>query len=78
FDRGNYVALLVDKIVRREEILIKSLGPSLKRLKYIIGGSIMADGRIVLVLDIPQIIQETLKTSMAAQIEKPTVVRPRP
>lgn len=65
FDRGNHVALLVDKIIRREEILIKSLGPSLKRLKYVIGGSIMADGRVVLVLDIPQIIQDTLKMSPA-------------
>lgn len=66
FDRGNYMALLVDKIVRREEILIKSLGPSLKRLKYIIGGSIMADGHVVLVLDIPQIIQDSLKPAISA------------
>lgn len=60
-DEGNRVALVVDKIIRREEILIKSLGPGLRRLKYISGGSIMADGQVVLVLDIPQIIQDILK-----------------
>jgi len=76
FDRGNYVALLVDKIVRREEILIKSLGPSLKRLKYIIGGSIMADGHVVLVLDIPQIIQDSLKTPIVTAQADQVVTAP--
>ena len=72
FDRGYHVALLVNKIVRREEILIKSLGPTLKRLKYFTGGSIMADGRVVLVLDIPQIIQDKFKTKMdTVKIEPP-------
>lgn len=65
-DEGNRVALLVDKIIRREEILIKSLGPGLRRLKYISGGSIMADGQVVLVLDIPQIIQDILKGARVA------------
>ena len=55
------MGVLVDRIIRREEILIKSLGPGLRRLKYISGGSIMADGQVVLVLDIQQIIQEVLK-----------------
>ena len=62
-DEGESVALLVDKIIRREEILIKSLGPGLRRLKYISGGSIMADGQVVLVLDIPQLIQDIIKGS---------------
>lgn len=60
-DEGSRVALLVDKIIRREEILIKSLGPGLRRLKYISGGSIMADGQVVLVIDVPQIIQDLSK-----------------
>lgn len=60
-DEGHRVALLVDKIIRREEILIKSLGPGLRRLKYISGGSIMADGQVVLVLDVTQIIGDIQK-----------------
>ncbi len=60
-DEGQRMGVLVDRIIRREEILIKSLGPGLRRLKYISGGSIMADGQVVLVLDIQQIIQEVLK-----------------
>lgn len=59
-DEGRKAALLVDKILHREEILIKSLGQVLQRVKYIMGGSILADGRVVLVLDIPQIVYSSL------------------
>lgn len=76
-DEGNRVALLVDKIIRREEILIKSLGPGLRRLKYISGGSIMADGQVVLVLDIPQIIQDIQKGGRAGD-EPVAVPQPPP
>ena len=75
-DEGNRVALLVDKIIRREEILIKSLGPGLRRLKYISGGSIMADGQVVLVLDVPQIIQDMLKgVTYVRSEEEPEAVK---
>jgi chemotaxis protein histidine kinase CheA/CheY-like chemotaxis protein len=60
-DHGKRVAIVVDKIIRREEVLIKSLGTSLRRLKYILGGSIMSDGRVVLVLDIPEIVLDITK-----------------
>jgi CheY-like chemotaxis protein len=50
------VGLLVDKIIQREEILIRNIGDILQRTRYIMGGSIMADGKVVLVLDIPQIV----------------------
>lgn len=57
-DEGNEVALLMEKIVHREEVLIKSLGPGMQRVPYIMGGSVLADGRVVLVLDVPQIVRE--------------------
>ncbi len=60
-DQGNKVALLVDKIVHREEILIKSLGRSLQRVPFITGGSVLADGKVVLVLDIPQLVKESVR-----------------
>ena len=60
-DEGRKAALLVDKILHREEILIKSLGQILQRVKFVMGGSILADGRVVLVLDVPQIVFSTLR-----------------
>ena len=55
-DEGNMVALLVDKILHREEILIKSLGKGLQGIRFISGGSVLADGRVVLVLDVRQLV----------------------
>jgi len=76
-DEGRRVALVVDRIIRREEILIKSLGPSLRRLKYIAGGSIREDGQVVLVLDVAQIIQDTSRLTVRSAGGQPsTVVSP--
>jgi chemosensory pili system protein ChpA (sensor histidine kinase/response regulator) len=60
-DEGKKAGLLVDNIIQREEILIKNIGESLQRTKYIMGGTILADGRVVLVLDIPQIVFTSLR-----------------
>ncbi len=59
---GRRVMLVVDRIIRREEILIKSIGRSLQHLKYIAGGAIMEDGQVVLVLDVAQIVQDYIIT----------------
>lgn len=70
-DESQKVALLVDKIVHREEILIKTLGPNLQRVPFITGGSVLADGKVVLVLDIPQIVREAVRMKEADAILNP-------
>ncbi|UCF64161.1 MAG: Hpt domain-containing protein [bacterium] len=60
-DEGKKAGLLVDRIVQREEILIKNIGETLQRVKFIMGGTILADGRVVLVLDVPQIVFTSLR-----------------
>ncbi len=77
-DEGNRVALMVNKIIRREEILIKSLGPGLRKLRYISGGSIMADGQVVLVLDIPQIIYDIVRDGMVEERSPANPAAPKP
>ncbi len=44
--------LLVDELVGKQEIVIKSLGERLKELPGIAGGAIMGDGRVGLILDV--------------------------
>jgi len=44
--------LLVDELIGQDEVVIKSLGASLKNVKGIAGGAIMGDGRVGLILDI--------------------------
>ena len=49
---GEQFCLLVDELVGKQEIVIKSLGERLKDLPGIAGGAIMGDGRVGLILDV--------------------------
>lgn len=49
---GNKRCLLVDRLIGRQEVVIKSLGESLKHVKVAAGGAIMGDGRVGLILDV--------------------------
>lgn len=51
------VALLVDAINSNREIVIKSLGKQLAHINAINGATILGDGRVVLILDIPTLIE---------------------
>ncbi len=46
------LALKVDKLLKREDLLINSLGKSLKDIKYFSGTAILNDENIVLILDL--------------------------
>jgi two-component system chemotaxis sensor kinase CheA len=48
---GRRCALLVDELLDQQQVVIKSLGKSLGRLRGVSGGAILADGRVGLVLD---------------------------
>jgi chemotaxis protein histidine kinase CheA len=56
-ESGARYALIVDDVLRREEIVIKSLGEHLAHVPYISGGTIYGDGSVGLILDIPSITQ---------------------
>ncbi|RLB86538.1 MAG: chemotaxis protein CheA, partial [Deltaproteobacteria bacterium] len=47
------LCLLVDELVGKEEVVIKTLGEALKNVKGLAGGAILGDGRVGLILDIP-------------------------
>jgi two-component system chemotaxis sensor kinase CheA len=48
---GRAKCLLVDGIIGKAEVVIKSLGSGLKHVKGVSGGAILGDGRIGLILD---------------------------
>jgi two-component system, chemotaxis family, sensor kinase CheA len=50
-DDGRYVAVLVDQLVGKQEVVIKSLGPAFAGIRGVAGGAILGDGRIGLILD---------------------------
>lgn len=51
------VALLVDNIISNREIVIKSVGRQLSSIAAINGATILGDGQVVFILDIPTLIQ---------------------
>jgi len=57
-ESGARYGLIVDNVLRREEIVIKSLGEHLAHVPYISGGTIYGDGSVGLILDIPSITQK--------------------
>ncbi|MFB3776609.1 MAG: chemotaxis protein CheA [Bryobacteraceae bacterium] len=48
---GKLFCVLVDDVVGKQEVVIKSLGESLKNIAGIAGGAILGDGRVGLILD---------------------------
>jgi len=48
---GKHLGVIVDKFLRRQEIVIKPLAPYLSSLPGLSGATIMGDGKVVLILD---------------------------
>jgi two-component system chemotaxis sensor kinase CheA len=61
-DEDNKCCLLVDELLGQQQVVIKSLGDGLGKVKGISGGAIMGDGRISLILDIPNLIELAHRT----------------
>jgi len=47
--------LMVDKLIGKQEVVIKSLGESLRDTPGVAGGAILGDGRVSLILDLDRI-----------------------
>jgi two-component system chemotaxis sensor kinase CheA len=50
-DNGRLIALVVDELLGKQEVVIKSLGDAFQNVKGVAGGAILGDGRIGLILD---------------------------
>jgi two-component system chemotaxis sensor kinase CheA len=54
---GRRVAVLVDTLLDRRQIVIKSLGEALQNLPGIAGGAVMPDGRVGLIVDVAGLVK---------------------
>jgi two-component system, chemotaxis family, sensor kinase CheA len=50
---GRRVALLVDELLDQQQVVIKSLEANYQRMEGIAGATILGDGRVTLILDVP-------------------------
>ncbi|MGE5487669.1 MAG: chemotaxis protein CheW, partial [bacterium] len=51
-DGGRQRAIMVDEFTGKQEVVIKSLGETMKNIPGLAGGTILGDGRVGLVLDL--------------------------
>ncbi|MHC4526911.1 MAG: chemotaxis protein CheA [Planctomycetota bacterium] len=54
---GQKACLLVDELLDQQQVVIKSLGEGLGKVKGLSGGAIMGDGRVSLILDVPGLME---------------------
>ena len=54
---GRKVALLVDELIGQSQVVIKSLESNYRKVEGIAGATILGDGRVALILDIPGLIR---------------------
>lgn len=52
------IGLVVDSLIGQQEIVIKPLGQSLKKMSEYVGATILGDGHVTLILDVVSIISE--------------------
>jgi two-component system chemotaxis sensor kinase CheA len=62
-DSGRSVALAVDELLGKQEVVIKSLGEMFRNIRGIAGGAILGDGRIGLILDTGGLVSLVGKTT---------------
>lgn len=65
-DDGRQVGLVVDALLGKQEVVIKSLGDSFGQMASIAGGAILGDGRVGLILDARGIVVGTSQDSSHA------------
>jgi two-component system chemotaxis sensor kinase CheA len=64
-NEGRKVALLVDELIGQSQIVIKSLEANYRKVDGIAAATILGDGRVALILDIPGLINLRQKPALA-------------
>ncbi|HQC73206.1 MAG TPA: response regulator, partial [Candidatus Competibacteraceae bacterium] len=80
---GHLRAVMVEEVLDTRDLVVKSLGPYLPRLRGVVGATILGDGSVAPVLDLPELLRESVTTpvhltaSPASPRSQAEVVRPR-
>ena len=79
---GERAAFSVDELMAEQEVVIKDLGPRLRGVRNVVGATILATGRIALILDASNLVAKALghapsQALSAALAEQPTEAKKR-
>ncbi|HEX9870966.1 MAG TPA: response regulator, partial [Candidatus Tectomicrobia bacterium] len=59
------MAFAVDAVLDEQEVLVKNLGPQLRRVRNIAGATILGTGQVVPVLNVPDVLKSAVRASAA-------------
>jgi two-component system chemotaxis sensor kinase CheA len=62
---GVQAALMVDELVGQQQVVIKSLEAHYQKVEGVAGATIMGDGRVALILDVPELVQMAQRTNLS-------------
>ena len=65
---GREVGLVVDSLLGQQEVVIKSLGGYLGDVHGISGATILGDGRVGLIVDVPTLVETVIREGTAARM----------
>ncbi|MBU4294823.1 MAG: chemotaxis protein CheW [Desulfobulbaceae bacterium] len=65
---GTRVGFVVDCVIGEHQTVIKSLGPAFKQVEDVSGATILDDGSVALILDIPQLVRSVEEESRPKNI----------
>jgi two-component system chemotaxis sensor kinase CheA len=64
---GQKIGLLVDDLLAQQQVVIKSLNDNYQQVEGISGATILGDGSVAMILDIPGMIEMALKSAQRTQ-----------
>ena len=70
---GNRVALVVDEIRGKLDVVMKNLGPHLRSVQGVAGGTVMGNGRVVLILELTELLSPRSKLVTSAMNAAPSI-----
>ena len=77
---GTRIAFLVDEVLHEQEVLQKGLGPQLSRVRNVVGATVLGNGRVVPILNVPDLLKSAVQqagsgrgelTGSASQVASP-------
>ncbi|MCP3139082.1 chemotaxis protein CheA [Pyxidicoccus xibeiensis] len=69
------VALVVDALLGERHVVLKPLGPLLRRQPGLAGASVLPDGRLALLLDLPSLLRSSLSIPSSSAVPAPRGTR---
>lgn len=68
---GQRIALLVDAVKGKMDVVMKNLGPHLRHVRGVAGGTVLGNGRVVLILELIELLSAARSRTKAASAPLP-------